>query len=94
MLENPHPQTSGPTSPSVGYGPTRPDTAQNSPHDTGEDSSPLSTHYSPSTAVTGRVNSVLPIDAEGTAHPRAAASEFLDATTETRRRLLDRLAHT
>lgn len=93
MAGNPHPQTSGSASPPVGYDPTRPGTAQNSPHDTDRDASPL-TAYSPSSAVTGRSNSVMPTDVAGGARPRVTAGELLDAITKARRRLLDRLART
>lgn len=93
MADNPHLQTSRSDSPSVGYDPTRTDTAQNSPHDTDRDASPL-TAPSESTAMTGRSDSILPTDAEGTTHPQAVAGEFLDAVTEARRPLLDRLTRT
>lgn len=68
MAGNPHPQTSGSDSPSVGYDPTRPGTAQNSPHDTDRDASPLMP-YSRSSAVTSRSDSILSTDATGTALP-------------------------
>jgi hypothetical protein len=91
MTDNPHPQISGSTSSSGGYDPNGVGTAQKSPHDTDRDASPL-TEQSRATSVTGRSDRVLPTRTEGTALPRAAAGELLDAITKARRALLDRLS--
>lgn len=93
MTGNPHPQASGAASPTDGNDGGSQRAAQKSPRDTARSTSPLTAH-SPSTAVTSRSDSILPTGAARTTSPRAVVGELLDAITEARRRLLDRLAHT